>query len=157
LVELNISVWTANKLDRGQTDKVNNDNAAARNAAKVHKYLMTGSSERDDIAKYAAGLRSYHLWQTLPWADKGPRLLPISKVFEYKKELQHRIDQYHALVDVFVRKYPTLMENAKQMSTGLGALFNPNDYPSEQEIRSKFGARLVISPLPDAGDFRAAS
>jgi hypothetical protein len=36
----------------------------------------------------------------------------------------------------------------------MGALFNPSDYPSIDELRSKFGFRLVFSPLPESGDFR---
>ena len=40
LTELNISVWTANKLDRNATEAVLNSNAASRDSAQVRKNLM---------------------------------------------------------------------------------------------------------------------
>jgi hypothetical protein len=36
----------------------------------------------------------------------------------------------------------------------MGNLYNEEDYPSVDEVRSKFGFNLVFSPLPEAGDFR---
>jgi hypothetical protein len=54
-------------------------------------------------------------------------------------------------VNQFVRDYPTLQAQAKQ---ALGDLYNPNDYPSPEEVQSKFGFRLVFSPVPESGDFR---
>ena len=36
----------------------------------------------------------------------------------------------------------------------MGTLFDPSDYPSVDEVRGKFGLRLVFSPLPESGDFR---
>ena len=42
LVELNISVWTANKIDRNATQKVADDNHATSNAAQVRKNLLAG-------------------------------------------------------------------------------------------------------------------
>jgi hypothetical protein len=55
------------------------------------------------------------------------------------------------MVDEFVSKYPKLVQDAQ---AELGLLFNINDYPDVNEVRSKFGYRLVFSPVPEAGDFR---
>jgi len=154
LTELNISCWTATKLDRGQTDKVNTDNQATRNAARVQKDLMAGTKMLDDIRKFSASLRQFHLWRTLPWLDRGPRLLPVSAVFDYKAAMNDRIDGFNALVDKFVNRYPDLVQQVQAKSTGLGYMFNPSDYPDASEIRGRFGVRLVFSPLPDSGDFR---
>jgi len=51
LVELNISVWTANKLDRGATDSVTNNANAVKNAAQVRKNLMAGTSQRKENSR----------------------------------------------------------------------------------------------------------
>ena len=50
-----------------------------------------------------------------------------------------------------LREYPKLQAQAQQH---LGALYNPDDYPSAEEVVSKFGFRMVFTPLPEAGDFR---
>jgi hypothetical protein len=44
-----------------------------------------------------------------------------------------------------------LVEQAK---FNLGDLFNAEDYPSIDELKNKFGFRLVFSPLPESNDFR---
>ena len=45
LTELNISVWTANKLDKGATDNVTNNEYAVKDAAQVRKNLMAGTHQ----------------------------------------------------------------------------------------------------------------
>lgn len=151
LVELNISVWTALKVDKEVTDTVISDNAAATNAAKVHKNLMAGTTLRKDIADYASNCRFWHNTRTLPWSDKGARLLPTSMFMNYKTEMNKKRDEFNAMVANFITQYPTLTSEA---SYNMGGLFNANDYPSPEAVASKFGFRLVFSPVPDAGDFR---
>lgn len=150
-VEMNISVWTANKLDRGQTDKVTGDNHAVHNAAQVRKNLMAGTAARKNIADYAASCRLWHNKHTLPWADKGPRLLPTSLFMDYKKEVDLRRATFERFTSDFITNYPALIKTANNY---LGTLFDIDDYPSAEEIREKFGFRLVFSPVPDSGDFR---
>lgn len=151
LVEMNISVWTANKLDKSATEKVVSDNAAVQNAAQVRKNLMAGTTLRKDIADYAAGCRLWHNTRTLPWADKGARLLSTSLFMDYKSEANVRRDTFNKMVDNFIQQYPSLVQTANNY---LGTLFNPEDYPSVDEVRDKFGFRLVFSPVPESGDFR---
>lgn len=151
LVELNINVWTANKLDKSETSKVNADNNAANNAAKVHKNLMAGTSMRKDIAEVATAARQFHATRTLPWADRGARLLPTSLFLDYKAEMNKVQAEFNKMVDDFIDKYPALVQTAQNY---LGNLFKPEDYPSIDEVRSKFGFKLTFSPVPEAGDFR---
>jgi len=151
LVEMNISVWTANKLDKQETEKVIVGNSAVKDAAQVRKNLMAGTSIRRDIENYAAGCRLWHNAQTLPWSDKGARLMPTSLFMAYKSEANVRRDTFNRMADNFVNQYPALVQTAQNY---LGGLFNADDYPSADTVRSKFGFRLVFSPVPESGDFR---
>lgn len=151
LVEMNISVWTANKIDKSATDKVVSDNAAVQNAAQVRKNLMAGTSMRKDIADYAAGCRLWHNTRTLPWADKGARLLATSLFMDYKAEANIRRATFEKMVDNFMVQYPSLVQTANNY---LGTLFDAEDYPSPDKVREKFGFRLVFSPVPESSDFR---
>ena len=151
LTELNISVWTGQKLDRSVTDKVTSDSNAVRDAGQFKKNLMAGTGARKEIADYAASCRLWHNTHTLPWADKGARLLPTSLFLAYKDEANVRRAYFESMVDKFMANYQTHVQTAR---TNLGALFDPTDYPSEEEVRSKFGFRLVFSPVPESGDFR---
>ena len=151
LVELNISVWTANKVDKTVTRQVTDDNSATSDAGQFRKNLTAGSSLRKELADYAASCRLRHNQLTMPWADRGPRLLPTSLFFDYKAEMNGRQTYFEDKQEQFFRDYPRLLADAPKH---LGALYDPEDYPSVEEVRSKFGFRLVFTPVPESGDFR---
>jgi hypothetical protein len=151
LVELNISVWTANKLDKGATDSVLASNSASKDSAQVRKNLMAGTDKRKKIADYAAKIRLYHNQTTLSWSDKGARLLPTSLFMDYKQNMNVYQRNMTTMIEDFYANYADLIDLAKHH---MGDLFNPYDYPSIEELRNKFGFRLVFSPLPEGGDFR---
>lgn len=151
LVELNVSVWGASKVDRDATDDVNVRNNATADAAKVYKNLTAGTSLRKDISDYAAKIRQFHNRQTLPWTHKGARLLPTAHVLEYKQHMNAMERQFNALLHKFYVEYPNIVSQAQ---TNLRSMFKADDYPTLEEVREKFGYKLVFSPLPEAGDFR---
>ncbi len=152
LAELNISVWTANKLAKDVTrDTLAAYGATNLDAGQFRKNLMSGTTLRKDIADFAASCRLWHNTTTLPWADRGARLLPTSLFLTYKDEANKRKARFDHMVAHFLREYPTLQAQAQRH---LGALYDPSDYPSTEEVASKFGYRMVFTPLPEAGDFR---
>lgn len=151
LVELNMSVWTANRLDRNESNKLTDDNNAVQNAAQVRKNLMAGTNLRKEINDFSVGCNTWHRKNTLPWADRGARLLPTSLFLDYKAEANKRRDTFNQMVDNFLQNYPALVQTAGNY---LGNLFDPSDYPSTDEVASKFGFRLTFSPVPSSGDFR---
>ncbi len=151
LAALNISVWPASKLDREVTDQVNSNANASTNAGKFMKDLFAGTSLRKDIEKFAANCRVKHLRYTLPWADKGERLLPTSLFMEYKQFINEADLKFDQLCDNFFLAYPQLLADAP---ISLGKLYKVDDYPTLEEVRNRFGFNYVISPLPEAGDFR---
>jgi hypothetical protein len=151
LAELNISIWTANKLDKGATDSVLASNSASSGSAQVRKNLMAGTNKRKKIADYGARARLYHNQTTLPWSDKGSRLLPTSLFMEYKQNMNTIERNMNAMIQDFFDSYDDLVLDAK---LHLGSLFNANDYPSIDNLKDKFGFKLVFSPLPESNDFR---
>ena len=69
---------------------------------------------------------------------------------EYYTEVQNLLDGYSAAVDM-------AEEKAQSSSSGLGKLFNRDDYPSLGSLREKFSFKLAFIPLPkpeDDSDFR---
>jgi hypothetical protein len=151
LVELNISVWPASKIDRELTDKVNTDASAVRDASQTKKNLFAGTGLRKDIEKFAAKVRLYHNLHTLPWADKGERLLPTKLFMEYKQTMNAYEQTFNVMCDNFFAEYPRLVNEAP---TNLGAMYRADDYPELDEVRLKFGFRRTVKPVPEAGDFR---
>ena len=150
LARLNISVWTANKLDKVATDNVIATNGATERAAQVHKNLMAGTHLRKDIADYAAECRLWHNTWTLSWEDRGSRLLPTSLFMDYKAQANVRQATFNAMVTKFCDNYDGHVQIARNY---LGGLFDPSDYPTVDEVRSKFGFHLVFNPVPESGHF----
>ena len=151
LVELNISVWPANKVDREMTDTVNANASAVRDASQTRKNLFAGTTLRKDIEKLAARIRLYHNQHTMPWADKGQRLLPTKLFMEYKQTMNNYEAQFKQMCNNFFIAYPQLVNDAQQH---LGTMYRATDYPDLTNVREKFGFRMAIDPIPESGDFR---
>jgi hypothetical protein len=151
LVELNISVWPASKIDREVTDKVNADAGAVHGASQTKKNLFAGTSLRKDIEKFAARVRLYHNQHTLPWADKGERLLPTRLFMDYKTTMNAHEQTFNMLCDNFYIEYPRLVAEAP---VALQSMYKADDYPPIEDVRMKFGFRRSVKPVPEAGDFR---
>lgn len=152
IVEFNASVWTARKLDKSATDEVvHGKNAAAKDAARVNKFLLAGRNELDVIQKHVNAVRTYVYSMTMPWSDSGQRLLPTAKFIEFNQRMDEENDKFWQLVNDFVDVYPSLI-TAQAMA--LGDMFNRNDFPSQQEIAAKFDFTVGFLPVPTFGDFR---
>jgi hypothetical protein len=151
LVELNISVWPASKLDREVTDKVNTDASAVRGASQTKKNLFAGTSLRKDISDFAARVRLYHNKHTLPWADKGERMLPTALFMDYKQTMNGFEQTFNMMCNNFYLEYPRLVTDAPN---NLGSMYKAEDYPEIEEVRMKFGFRRAVKPIPESGDFR---
>jgi hypothetical protein len=151
LVELNISVWPASKLDREITDKVNTDASAVRGASQTKKNLFAGTSLRKDISDFAARVRLYHNKHTLPWADKGERMLPTALFMDYKQTINGFEQTFNMMCNNFFIEYPRLVAEAP---ANLGTMYKAEDYPELTDVRLKFGFRRTVKPVPEAGDFR---
>jgi hypothetical protein len=151
LVELNISVWPASKIDREVTEQVNTNAGAVRDAAQTKKNLFAGTSLRKDIEKLAARVRLYHNQHTLPWADKGERLLPTKLFMDYKTTINSYEQTFQTMCDNFYVEYPRLVQEAH---ANLGTMYKADDYPPMEDVKLKFGFRRAVKPVPEAGDFR---
>jgi len=151
LVELNISVWPASKLDREITDKVNTDASAVKGASQTKKNLFAGTSLRKDISDFAARVRLYHNKHTLPWADKGERMLPTALFMDYKQTINGFEQTFNMMCQNFFIEYPRLVVEAP---TNLGSMYKAEDYPELTDVKLKFGFRRAVKPVPEAGDFR---
>jgi len=152
LVEFNASVWTARKLDKTTTDEVvATKHAAAKDAARVNKHLLAGRTELEVIQQAVGRARQYVYDKTSPWSDSGLRLLPNISFIAFTEKLDDFEHEFTALVKSFVTIYPSLI-TAQAMA--LGDMFKRDDYPSANEIMTKFSFRVNYMPVPTAGDFR---
>ena len=154
LCELNISVSTGSKQDKDATAKVNEDNNAESNVARVTKNIFAGSEVLGEIVKFAARARQEHAKLSLPWNDSGQRLVPNSFIQEHMETMGELKEEFLSMVQVFKEELPELREKAEE---NMGELYNPMDYPSDEEIEyfieRKFQFNLEYPPVPEEGGF----
>ena len=152
LTEFNASVWTARKLDKSATEEVvSNKNAKAKDAARVNKHLLAGRPELDVIQQLVGRARTYVYDNTLPWSDSGLRLLPTVNFEKFATKMNEFEDEFTDTVKKFVDIYPTLI-TAQAMA--LGDMFRRDDFPTQNELLTKFALRVNYLPVPTSGDFR---
>ena len=152
LVEFNASVWTARKLDKTTTDEVvASKNAGAKDAARVNKHLLAGRTELDVIQQAVSRARQFVYDNTAPWSDSGLRLLPTVNFMKFTERMNDFEEEMEAIVKSFVAIYPTLIT---AQALALGDMFKRDDYPTANEIMTKFSFRVNYMPVPSSGDFR---
>lgn len=146
-----LSVWTARKLDKGESQKVAQNNGAVTGAANVHKALLPDCTELQAIQKWAGGFRDFVYTHTLPWDDGGWRCGKALAHLDFMTDLADRITCGEALCQDFFAVYDARVAEAQFK---LNHLFKQSDYPTLAEVRRKFSFAVEVMPMPNTEDFR---
>lgn len=150
LVTLNISQWTARKLDRKESAAVNAKHGTAVDAARVNKSLLPLNTELDRVHKMTSAIRNEYYQLSLPWME-GMQIIKSEGYLTFAQRMADRKREWTQAVDRFLRSYETSVDDAKHL---LGTLFNESDYPAVDTIRSKFRMDVGFYPMPAAKDWR---
>jgi hypothetical protein len=149
LASLHIRAWNARKHDVRVSKEVDNQ-YSSQNAGRFNKLLASKESLKA-IQTAISGARTFHHEQTLPWGERGERLLPSKNYSHYSGQMRRYKQAFDEAVDNFVNNYSNVIMEARK---ALGGLFQPEDYPLASEIRDKFAFESAISPVPVSDDFR---
>jgi hypothetical protein len=151
VVNLQISVWSGYKLDKGLTQKVTSDANAAADAARVNKHIVPKESLKDIVTAQGA-LRTHFYTHTLPWGDNGDRLLPRLSFMDFMQEHGKLNEEFNNAVDNFIaEKY---LRARDQAEFRMGEMFRSEDYPEPEQLRRRFAVNLDIHGVPTGHDFR---
>lgn len=149
LLRAKIKVHTFTKQDRQISDEVTSSKKAARNAGKYTKQLFA------DVPELRALLNDRQSWYnfvqrvTYPW-DGEWGYLPTSRIVQVMAEIEQRKAASAALLDAFINVMPTAISNEAFVQ---GDMFNREDYPDPDEVRSKFKIIVQTMNIPE-GDYR---
>ena len=116
LVDLTIHRWTATKHDRSVSAEIEKSHNA-HDAGRYNKQLID-KTHLKLIDELGNELRKYHYHHTLPWTDKGARLLPSKLFFEYRDGLNRLKQQRQSAVNDFLKIYPDLVTTARVRLNG---------------------------------------
>jgi hypothetical protein len=151
LSAIHISIWTAVKHDRKVSRDVAVQHGARENAGRYNKKLLSGAEKLDELRTLAGQIRQYFYKITLPWSDEGYRLLPAHFYFELTSKMREFEENFDRQVEDFLATYPSYIQ---QVKPELNGLFREEDFPSIEKLRSKFGIKLEVLPIPTGEDFR---
>jgi hypothetical protein len=152
LTTLNVSQWTARKLDRDETLSVNRKHGLMIEAARVNKNLLpTKNNELQVLQAVTSMIRKDFDKHTLPWSVDGMRILKSDCYMDFSQDVRGWQDQWENARDEFLRVYPALKHEAAQ---ALGSMYDESDYPSVDDLRHKFKFDVRFMPIADDRDWR---
>lgn len=147
LVSLSMSVPTFSKLDKSASAEVTTNKRADRGTARVNKSLVNRDHLKE-LTRIRDAARNFHYSQTVPWGDLGLRLLTNERVIDYKNTMAQHEQEFRDAAKALLNKWDTLVMGAQ---LELGDLYNPNEYPSREQLSSKFKFRVAFEPVPAPG------
>ncbi|MDE0435552.1 MAG: hypothetical protein OXH92_16215 [Bryobacterales bacterium] len=151
LVGLHIAAWSGRLYDRQASDHVAVAHEASTAAGRYNKRLLPKAAFAALTATMSEA-RTRHYANSLPWDDKGARLLTVAN-FEHYTELMDRFRERVVRQRArFIEDYDDYVDQAR---LDLGKLFRIEDYPSKEDLQGKFAIRYRITPVPDADHFIA--
>ena len=145
LVQLNISQWTARKLDKKATKQVADSNYASKDAGNYNKKLLPMSDSLANIHTMTGDIRREFYTNTLPWGLENTHMLPTSNYLSFMTTFRKRKSEWELVVRKFLTDYPTLQVTAQRF---LGNLYDSADYPDVGDLLHKFKMDLVVMPGP---------
>lgn len=151
LASLSIKMWSARKHDKRVSAEVAQTHNSSEEMGRFNKSLLPKGA-LEEVQKIASAARAEFLRLTLPWENDGQRILTNQgywKLNDAMKEFQHQWED--ALVLRFFPNFRIYVDDAR---SDLNGLFNPADYPDDEELKGKFDFKFRISPVTNAEDFR---
>jgi hypothetical protein len=152
VVSLSISRWTGRRLDRKITNEVNKSHNAAEDAGRYNKLLLPKEA-LDDIESIASETGNEFRKRTLPWIDNGGRIMSADAFMAHAAWMRGQERKFMRAVEDFLAKYPGYVQDAR---VRLNGMFDIDDYPHVEVLRSKFGMEMKVLPVPSPADFRVA-
>ena len=151
LIHAEICAWSATETDKEVTDEVTHGKSASNSAGKFIKNLMANVQEHADLGRDRAGWYNWIKAQTFPWAGAW-RYLPNARIASFMAEFNVRHIATMGLVDALCNVYQHRIGN---MAFTLGSMFKASDYPTVEQVRSKYRVTMHTANVPE-GDFRNA-
>jgi len=153
IANLQIGVWTGHRLDKQASIEIVAAKDAESDAARVNKHLIP-KEKLKPITTAQGKIRLYFYDKTSPWKDNGDRILTRVMYPRFIEEIGALINEFKGHCEDFFKKvYPGEVARAEFR---MGEMFDPNDYPSIEQLRRKFFVNIDIDAVSEANDFRVA-
>ena len=152
LISVKRRMYSPYKLDQAES--------ANYGAGNVNKHLFEGRNNKvkETISKFS-DVYVYVKGNTVPWST-GVDMLNIDHYMEFTAGLRQLVDQANQAVKSLHTRWDDEVQAdldrlAKiAQAKGKPNLADPSDYPSADEMLTKFSIEVRYMPVPTTGDFR---
>ena len=155
LVHLTVHQWMGRVKDIGASEELAVQKNASSEAGTTVLISLAPKRLVNPIDNAGWAARLEHQRLTLPWMDKGHRILPANMFMKYTECIRAKVAVFQARVNEFLEAYPELME-AAELKQRMGDLGKGVIIPSVDELRAHFSIVTDVLPLPNADDFRVS-
>jgi hypothetical protein len=118
-------------------------------AGRYVKNLLANHPKHKAVVNYRQTIYNWLQRRTYKW-NQSQNLLPSVDVPKFKQEYHEHEIAFHALVDSLTSDYDSIVSD---MAFKQGTMFNRDDYPTKEQVHSKFSLNLYVSEVP-MNDFR---
>ena len=151
LVSLRIGGWRATVYDQQVSAEIARLHNAHPDAGRYTKALLP-KEVLQPLRHCESMARKAHYLLTLPWDQRGYRLLPILLYEEYREQLDNckeaRVQERQKLL----ARYEGQLEAA---AVRLGSMFDPAEYLSVSDLERRLVMDYTFIPVPDESHFVA--
>lgn len=151
LVRLQVSHWGEHAVDRTATEEIARSHQVAPGLGRYTKRLLNKDATQQ-VRSLGREARTIHNSLTIPWDDRGTRLLPIEAYEKYTSRIDELIEARRDAVNTLIHNFD---EHVNRARINLGNLFDQDEYPSPDELRQAFDMNTEFEPVPDSNRFIA--
>lgn len=150
LVNLSLTTIPTARKDRQITDGVLRDHHAAPDAGRWVSRLWPKEA-LDPIRKLDSQIRAYHAEKTLPWSNRGERIIAARTTPDYFARIRSFRAERDKLIADFAGNYDFWITRAASMR---GNAFRPDEYPPAHTVQRRMRFTVESAPIPHRDDFR---
>jgi hypothetical protein len=154
LVRLTVGSWSGNagqRKCRQIAAEVEQQHGTAHGKIKADAELLA-KEDRAAVQAIVSEGRSYYYSVTVPWDDRGWRMLPARLFVEFKErmtQLGARLEQ--AVQETILNRYFELKDKAERCLNGLAQKV---EFPSQENLAKRFNWKVAVEQLPRPEDLR---
>lgn len=150
LVNLAISSWDANTLDKRVSKAVADENEVQDlRLCRLRKSLLAKNTVMDKLYAIIRAARTFHYENTHAWMHDGPRILMTANFDAYMRRMRQAKADFETCLLQFWDQYDDIKADSAKV---LGKLYNEADYPTAEQLKSRYSFGVAVQPMPASGE-----
>jgi len=145
MVRLYQAKWSGRRFDRAASSAITKNAKAEEGSARLNKLIVPEAVIKPTNLHWG-NMKKWFYEQTSPFYDTGWRVRPMHDFLSFREEYVKYKDEADSLVNSLINEtYPAALATTEKR---MGDLYNPEDYPNPEDLRSQFEIELDLQQIP---------